>query len=49
VTRQKLGVLYSVASKTLVWIVMLLCLLAAALMVVLPTASLKVDSVYQKF
>ncbi len=36
-------------SKTLLWMVMLICMLAAVLMLVLPAASLKVDSVYQKF
>jgi hypothetical protein len=36
-------------SNTLLAVVALLCIFAAALMLTLPTDSLKVDAVYQKF
>jgi hypothetical protein len=38
-----------IVKRTLIAVVLLLCIVGAALMLVLPATSLKVDAVYQKF
>jgi hypothetical protein len=38
-----------IVKRTLIGVVLLLCFVGAALMLVLPANSLKVDAVYQKF
>jgi hypothetical protein len=38
-----------ILSHALIGVVLLLCVFAAVIMLVLPTDSLKVDAVYQKF